>query len=61
MPITAIALSNLWDVLLVFGAPSQHPVAGGQEHGRTIPLADLGSRDPDQSGLDETHWCSLRF
>src|SRR5262249_46156990 len=28
-------------VLLVFGAPSQHPLLAGPEHGRTIPLAVL--------------------
>ena len=27
-------------VLLVFGAPSQHSMPVGREHGRTIPLAD---------------------
>ena len=32
-------------VLLVFGAPSQHSMPVGQEHGRTIPLTDnLGHR-----------------
>jgi hypothetical protein len=30
-------------VLLVFGAPCQLPSLAGQEHGRTIPLADIGS------------------
>jgi hypothetical protein len=30
------------DVLLVFGAPCQLPSLARQEHGRTIPLADLG-------------------
>src|SRR6202023_2530921 len=29
-------------VLLVFGAPCQLRLLAGQEHGRTIPLADLG-------------------
>lgn len=29
-------------VLLVFGAPSQHSMPVGQEHGRTIPLTDDG-------------------
>src|SRR5450631_2529582 len=29
-------------VLLVFGAPCQHETLAGQEHGRTIPLADIG-------------------
>jgi len=28
-------------VLLVFGAPCQLPSLAGQEHGRTIPLADV--------------------
>jgi hypothetical protein len=28
-------------VLLVFGAPCQHETLAGQEHGRTIPLADM--------------------
>jgi hypothetical protein len=31
-------------VLLGFGAPSQLRLLAGQEHGRTIPLADVGSR-----------------
>src|SRR5215475_6804374 len=30
-------------VLLVFGAPCQLPLLAGPEHGRTIPLADIGS------------------
>jgi hypothetical protein len=29
-------------VLLVFGAPCQLRLLAGQEHGRTIPLADFG-------------------
>jgi hypothetical protein len=29
-------------VLLVFGAPFQLPLLAGPEHGRTIPLADIG-------------------
>ena len=29
-------------VLLVFGAPGQLKTLAGQEHGRTIPLADIG-------------------
>ena len=29
-------------VLLVFGAPCQLQSLAGQEHGRTIPLADIG-------------------
>jgi len=29
-------------VLLVFGAPSQHSMPVGREHGRTIPLTDIG-------------------
>jgi hypothetical protein len=28
-------------VLLVFGAPCQLRLLAGQEHGRTIPLADV--------------------
>ena len=31
-------------VLLVFGAPCQLRLLAGQEHGRTIPLADIASR-----------------
>src|SRR5258706_14515392 len=33
-------------VLLVFGAPCQLRLLAGQEHGRTIPLADFSSRPP---------------
>jgi hypothetical protein len=29
-------------VLLVFGAPCQLRLLAGQEHGRTIPLTDMG-------------------
>jgi len=29
-------------VLLVFGAPCQLRLLAGQEHGRTIPLSDIG-------------------
>jgi hypothetical protein len=32
-------------VLLVFGAPGQLQSVAGQEHGRTIPLADILARD----------------
>jgi hypothetical protein len=32
------------DVLLVFGAPCQFQSLAGQEHGRTIPLTDVGSQ-----------------
>ena len=35
-----------YGVLLVFGAPSQLRLLMGQEHGRTIPLADLRSVAP---------------
>jgi hypothetical protein len=28
-------------VLLVFGAPCQRNLLAGQEHGRTIPLAEI--------------------
>jgi hypothetical protein len=31
-------------VLLVFGAPFQLPLLAGPEHGRTIPLADMGDQ-----------------
>jgi hypothetical protein len=31
-------------VLLVFGAPCQLRLLAGQEHGRTIPLADFGRK-----------------
>jgi hypothetical protein len=34
-------------VLLVFGAPCQHETLAGQEHGRTIPLAD-SRREPQR-------------
>src|SRR6266851_9315660 len=34
-------------VLLVFGAPRQRNLLAGQEHGRTIPLADLYCRPFD--------------
>jgi hypothetical protein len=33
-------------VLLVFGAPCQLRLLAGQEHGRTIPLADVSSSAP---------------
>ncbi len=29
-------------MLLVFGAPCQHSLLAGREHGRTIPLTDIG-------------------
>ena len=38
-------------VLLVFGAPCQLRSLTGQEHGRTIPLADIGSRRPNAEGF----------
>src|ERR1700731_4133999 len=42
MPATAIAVFEFrrHSVLLVFGAPCQRNLLAGQEHGRTIPLAD---------------------
>src|SRR5882724_12903406 len=41
------------DVLLVFGAPCQLQSLAGQEHGRTIPLADLTRRrSPSSKSLD---------
>src|SRR5580704_12297872 len=43
MPITAIAVLDVRDMgaLLVFGAPCQLSLLAGQEHGRTIPLAEV--------------------
>src|ERR1035437_5933952 len=44
MPITAIALSNFWDMacsLSLAPLPSILSLVG-QEHGRTIPLAEVG-------------------
>jgi hypothetical protein len=39
-------------VLLVFGAPCQHLMLAGQEHGRTIPLADIVTIEiPQRSSL----------
>jgi len=39
-------------VLLVFGAPCQLPLLAGPEHGRTIPLADIGQFEiPQRSSL----------
>jgi hypothetical protein len=35
-------------VLLVFGAPGQLKTLAGQEHGRTIPLADIGRSERGQ-------------
>jgi hypothetical protein len=45
MPITAIALSNFWDMacsLSLVPLPSILSLVG-QEHGRTIPLADVAA------------------
>jgi hypothetical protein len=48
MPITAIAVLSIeflrHGVLLVFGAPGQLKTLAGQEHGRTIPLADVAAK-----------------
>jgi hypothetical protein len=41
-------------VLLVFGAPCQLRLLAGQEHGRTIPLADI----VDNSHIDMIAFCS---
>src|ERR1700704_3473434 len=38
-------------VLLVFGAPCQLRLLAGQEHGRTIPLAEVLPRDPTVLGF----------
>src|SRR5437763_6003545 len=54
MPITAIPELSLCGigVLLVFGAPCQLPLLAGPEHGRTIPLADIGRIEiPQCSGV----------
>jgi hypothetical protein len=40
-------------VLLVFGAPCQLRLLAGQEHGRTIPLADIDRIEIPQ----RTHRC----
>jgi hypothetical protein len=40
-------------VLLVFGAPCQLRLLAGQEHGRTIPLTDIGRRS-----ADDPNWTS---
>jgi hypothetical protein len=51
MPIVAMVAIDLLDmaVLRLTLAPSQHHSAVGQEHGRTIPLADIGL----QKGLND--------
>ena len=36
--------------LLVFGAPCQLSLLAGQEHGRTIPLADISPVDGHSRG-----------
>src|SRR5215470_13725108 len=43
MPMVAMVAIDLFDmaVLLQLPAPSQHHAREGQEHGRTIPLADI--------------------
>jgi len=38
-------------MLLVFGAPCQHSLLAGREHGRTIPLAEAGARGRMLSAL----------
>src|SRR5713101_5727498 len=52
MPIVAMVAIDLVDmaVLHLTLAPSQHYSPVGQEHGRTIPLADLDSPCDDLSG-----------
>jgi hypothetical protein len=40
-------------VLLVFGAPCQLRLLAGQEHGRTIPLADIEGRNSRLAVLAE--------
>jgi hypothetical protein len=53
MPITAIAVLAVSDMAcsLVFGAPCQIRLLAGQEHGRTIPLAEVLPRDPTVLGF----------
>ena len=48
MPITAITLSNFWDMAcsLSLAPPCQLRLLAGQEHGRTIPLADISGPRP---------------
>jgi hypothetical protein len=48
-------------VLLVFGTPGQRNLLSGQEHGRTIPLAEVecapqqSKRSPDWAVYSLTH------
>jgi hypothetical protein len=46
-------------VLLVFGAPCQHPLLVGREHGRTIPLVEE-MPEADRTGV-ETHLSGPRM
>ena len=43
-------------MLLVFGAPCQLRLLAGQEHGRTIPLADIGSLANCRSDITQCHF-----
>ena len=54
MPTTATRVLLRHGALLVFGAPCQLQSLAGQEHGRTIPLADLGSSCTGTSGLSRS-------
>jgi hypothetical protein len=45
-------------VLLVFGAPCQHRLVAGQEHGRTIPLSDI-RKSATQKAKALANWLGL--
>jgi hypothetical protein len=47
-------------MLLVFGAPCQLPSLAGQEHGRTIPLADMGGEISVQRSMRDVWQAELR-
>src|ERR1700730_18068682 len=53
MPITAIAALSFSDMAcsLCWSPPCQHHSLAGQEHGRTIPLADI---DADQVNVTQS-------
>jgi hypothetical protein len=58
MPIVATVVIDLLDmaVLPLTLAPSQHHSPVGQEHGRTIPLADGTPLAHRQAGLAVSYW-----
>ncbi len=56
MPITAIALSNFWDMacsLSLAPLPSILSLVA-QEHGRTIPLTEVADKDGPELDTDQT-------